>query len=107
MPDDHYLTWIFESIFASSAATIVSGALAERCQLTTYVVFSFLMTSFIYPVVCAWDWGGGWLEQGGLHDFAGTTTIHLVGGTAAVCGAYILGERIGKAEARKKREEER
>lgn len=56
------------------------------------------MTSFIYPVVAAWDWGGGWLQQRGFHDFAGTSTIHLVGGTAGLCGAYILVERIGKSK---------
>jgi len=100
MPEDHYLLWIFHFAYASTAATIVSGSLAERTQLTTYILFSFLMTSFIYPVVCAWNWGGGWLQQRGFHDFAGVTTIHLVGGTAGLCGAYILGERLGKEKSR-------
>jgi len=98
MPEDHYLLWIFHFAFASTAATIVSGSLAERTQLNAYILFSFLLTSFIYPVVAAWNWGGGWLPQRGVHDFAGVTTIHLVGGTAGLCGAYILGERIGKSK---------
>ena len=101
MPEDHYLLWIFHFAFASTSATIVSGSLAERTQLNTYVLFSFILTSFIYPVVAAWNWGGGWLMQRGFHDFAGVTTIHLVGGTAGLCGAYILGERLGKEKHRK------
>lgn len=104
LPEDHYLLWIFHFAFASTAATIVSGSLAERTQLNTYIIFSFLMTSFIYPVVAAWNWGGGWLAQHGFHDFAGVTTIHLVGGTAGFCGAWILGERYGKDKDRKVKE---
>lgn len=63
-------------------------------------MFSFLQTGFIYPVVVAWTWGGGWLQQRGFHDFAGVTTIHLVGGCAGFCGAAILGERYGKEKDR-------
>lgn len=106
MPEDHYLLWIFHFAFASTSATIVSGSLAERTQLNTYILFSFLLTSFIYPVVAAWNWGGGWLQQRGFHDFAGVTTIHLVGGTAGLCGAAILGERLGKEKHRKAMEQQ-
>lgn len=60
-----------------------------------------MMTSFIYPVVIAWTWGGGWLEQKGFHDFAGAATINIVGGCAGLCGAYVLGERYGKDKDRK------
>jgi len=98
MSKDHYLIWIWQFAFASTSSTIVSGSLAERCQIYAYIGFSFFLTSFIYPVMVAWNWGGGWLYQRGFHDFAGVTTVHLVGGTAAVCGAYMLGERIGKSK---------
>jgi Amt family ammonium transporter len=106
--EDHFLNWIFHFSYASTSATIVSGALAERCQLNTYVIFSFIQTSFIFPVVCAWNWGRGWLYVMGFHDFAGSATVHLVGGTAAFWGAWIIGERYGKAkqrDAKKKNEE--
>lgn len=96
---DQYLIFIWQFAFASTSSTIVSGSLAERCQIYTYIGFSFLLTSFIYPVVVAWNWGGGWLYQRGFHDFAGVTTVHMVGGAAALCGAYMLGERIGKSKA--------
>jgi Amt family ammonium transporter len=61
MAPDNYESWIFQAAFAATASTIVSGSLAERCQLNTYLIFSFTMTSFVYPVVVAWIWGGGWL----------------------------------------------
>ena len=106
---NYYLLWIFQFSFAATSATIVSGSLAERTQLPAYLVFSTIMTGFIYPVVVGWCWGGGWLgdasEEGkGFHDFAGTGIVHLVGGTAGFIGAYILGPRYGKeknAEDRK------
>ena len=97
--EDHYLNWIFHFSFAATSATIVSGALAERCQLNTYVIFSFLQTTIIYPIVVAWTWGRGWLFTLGFEDFAGTTVVHVVGGTAALWGAIILGERYGKSRA--------
>ena len=106
MPEDHYLLWIFECAFSTTAASIVSGSLAERCQLTSYVLFSFLLTSFIYPVGAAWNWGGGWLEQRGFHDFAGVTTIHMVGGVCGFCGAAILGERLGMERYRQKQRDQ-
>lgn len=100
LPEDNYLLFIFEFSFAATAASIVAGSLAERTQLITYIIFSFLMTSFIYPVVVHWVWGKGWLEANGFRDFAGVACVHLVGGTAGLWGAVILGERYGKAKVR-------
>ena len=96
-----YLLWIFHFSFAATSATIVSGALAERTQLPSYLGFSALMTGFIYPVVVGWCWGGGWLgdaskEGKGFHDFSGSGIVHIVGGTAGFIGAAVLGPRHGK-----------
>jgi Amt family ammonium transporter len=109
MAYDNYKWWIFQYSFAATSATIVSGSLAERCQLTTYICFSFFMTSFIYPVVVAWvwavdelddgtktGWGTGWLKNLGYVDFAGSSVVHVVGGICALWGAKILGPRYGK-----------
>ena len=101
--DDHFLNWIFHFSFAATSSTIVSGALSERCQLNTYIIFSFIQTTIIYPIVVAWTWGRGWLYTLGFQDFAGTTVVHVVGGTAALWGAIILGERYGKSKADEKR----
>ncbi|QMS84638.1 ammonium transporter [Candidatus Xianfuyuplasma coldseepsis] len=87
---------IFQTVFAATAATIVSGAMAERTKFASYLVFSFVITLVIYPVVGHWVWGGGWLSELGFHDFAGSTVVHSVGGWAALMGAFILGPRIGK-----------
>jgi ammonium transporter, Amt family len=94
--DNHYLMWCFQFSFAATAATIVSGSLAERTQLLAYFVFSFIMTAFIYPVVVGWTWGGGWLSGLGFHDFAGTGIVHMVGGVAGFVGAAVIGPRHGK-----------
>ena len=91
-----YLQWILQFSFAATCATIVSGSLAERTQLPSYLAFSALMTGFIYPVVVGWTWGGGWLSSKGFHDFSGSGLIHVVGGTAGFIGATILGPRHGK-----------
>lgn len=91
-----YAFMIFQTVFAATAATIVSGAMAERTKFASYLIFSFVITLFIYPVVGHWVWGGGWLSELGFHDFAGSTVVHSVGGWSALVGAYILGPRIGK-----------
>lgn len=91
-----YAFMIFQTVFAATAATIVSGAMAERTKFTSYLIFSFIITLVIYPTVGHWIWGGGWLYQLGFHDFAGSTVVHSVGGWTALIGAYILGPRIGK-----------
>lgn len=98
---DHYATWIFQFSFAATAATIVSGSLAERTKLPTYIVYSALMTGFIYPVVVAWTWGGGWLMKCGFSDFAGTGIVHMVGGVAGFVGTAVLGPRLEKKKNRR------
>lgn len=91
-----FVFWIFQAVFAATAATIVSGAMAERTKFTSYLVYSVFLTAFIYPVVGHWIWGGGWLSEMGMVDFAGSTVVHSVGGWAALAGAIILGPRLGK-----------
>lgn len=92
---------IFQTVFAATAATIVSGAMAERTKFMGYLVYSFFITLFIYPIFGSWAWGGlldggGWLEKLGFLDFAGSTVVHSVGGWLALAGAIVLGPRIGK-----------
>ena len=93
----------FQTMFAATAATIVSGAVAERIEFKSYLIYSVLISAFVYPVSGHWIWGGlageasrGWLEQLGFHDFAGSTVVHSVGGWIALAGAMALGPRIGK-----------
>ncbi len=88
--------WLFQVVFAGAAATIVAGAVAERMKFVSYLIYSFLLTSFIYPVVGHWVWGGGWLSDLGFHDFAGSTVVHGVGGVSALVGAWMLGPRLGR-----------
>jgi ammonium transporter, Amt family len=88
--------FIFQLVFAATAATIVSGAVAERMKFAGYLAVSVLMTGLIYPVVSHWQWGGGWLAQAGFYDFAGSSIVHMTGGMAGLVGAAILGPRIGK-----------
>lgn len=87
---------IFQTVFCATAATIVSGAMAERTKFSVYCIYSILISALIYPVSGHWIWGGGWLSQSGFHDFAGSTAVHMVGGIAALVGAKLLGPRIGK-----------
>ena len=92
---------IFQTVFAATAATIVSGAMAERTKFVGYLVYSFFITLFIYPVFGSWAWGGlldggGWLEKLGFLDFAGSTVVHSIGGWLALAGAIVLGPRVGK-----------
>jgi len=88
--------FFFQLVFAGTAATIVSGAVAERIKFGSFYIFSFLMVGLIYPVVGHWIWGGGWAAKLGMFDFAGSTVVHSVGGWAALAGAMVLGPRIGK-----------
>lgn len=87
---------IFQTVFCATAATIVSGAMAERTRFIAYIIYSAVISLFIYPVVGHWIWGGGWLAQLGFVDFAGSTVVHSVGGWSALVGAAFLGPRIGK-----------
>ncbi len=88
--------FFFQLVFCGTAATIVSGAVAERVKYKSFILFSFILTLLIYPISGHWIWGGGWLSSLGFQDFAGSTAVHSVGGWAALAGALILGPRIGK-----------
>ena len=79
--------WFFQMVFVATAASIVSGALAERVKMWSFFLFTLLLTAIIYPVVGAWTWGGGWLSELGFQDFAGSTIVHSTGGWAALAGA--------------------
>ena len=88
--------WFFQMVFCATAASIVSGTLAERIKIWPFLIFVVVLTGFIYPIQGAWKWGAGWLDAKGFLDFAGSTLVHSTGGWAALCGAIILGARIGK-----------
>lgn len=94
--------FFFQLVFCGTAATIVSGAVAERIKYHSFILFSFIMAVCIYPIVGHWVWGGGWLQQKGFLDFAGSTQVHSIGGWAALAGVLILGPRIGKYGAQGK-----
>lgn len=87
---------IFQTVFAATAATIVSGAMAERTKFNAYLIYSFVVSLIIYPISGHWKWGGGWLNSLGFHDFAGSTLVHSLGGWLALAGAATVGPRIGK-----------
>ena len=91
-----YRDWLFQAVFAATAATIVSGAMAERTKFSGYCIYSVFITALIYPISGHWIWGGGWLSELGFHDFAGSTAVHSVGGWAALVGAITVGARRGK-----------
>ncbi len=88
--------FVFNLVFCATAATIVSGAMAERTKFSAYCIYSGLISLFIYPIEAHWIWGGGWLSKIGFIDFAGSCAIHMVGGIAAIIGAFMVGPRIGK-----------
>ena len=88
--------WFFQMVFVATAASIVSGALAERIRLFPFLIFVALLTGFIYPIQASWEWGAGWLDAMGFSDFAGSTLVHSTGGWAALAGAIVLGPRVGK-----------
>lgn len=91
-----YAVIIFQTVFCATAATIVSGAMAERTKFSSYLIYTIAISAVVYPISGHWIWGGGWLSELGFHDFAGSTAVHMVGGVAALVGAKILGPRIGK-----------
>ena len=94
-----YAFVMFQTVFCATAATIVSGAMAERTKFSAYCVYSIILSMLVYPISGHWIWGGGFLASMGFHDFAGSTAVHMVGGIAALVGAKILGPRIGKYDA--------
>ncbi|GAB4295463.1 MAG: ammonium transporter [Desulfuromonadia bacterium] len=97
----NYAFWMFQVVFAATAATIISGAVAERTKFSAYIVYSFFVSAFIYPIFGSWAWGslykgGGWLASMGFIDFAGSTVVHSIGGWLSLAGAIIVGPRLGK-----------
>ena len=88
--------WFFQMVFVATAASIVSGTLAERIRIFPFLVFTILLSALIYPIQASWVWGGGWLNEMGFSDFAGSTLVHSTGGWAALAGALVLGARKGK-----------
>ncbi len=88
--------WFFQMVFVATTASIVSGALAERVRLWSFFLFIAVLTTFIYPIVGSWTWGGGWLSEMGFQDFAGSTVVHSTGGWAALAGILVVGARTGK-----------
>ena len=88
--------WFFQMVFVATTASIVSGAVAERVKMWSFFLFTLILTAIIYPIIGAWTWGGGWLDQMGFQDFAGSTLVHSTGGWAALAGIMVLGPRLGK-----------
>ncbi len=88
--------WFFQVVFAATAATIISGAMAGRVKFSSYLIYTPFITGLIYPIVTHWVWGGGWLAEQGFLDFAGSGVVHMLGGVAALAGVIVLGPRIGK-----------
>ncbi len=92
----YWTDFLFQAMFAATAATIVSGAVAERIKLSSYLIFTVIFVGLVYPIIGSWKWGGGVLDDWGFYDFAGSTLVHSVGGWGALAGIMILGPRIGK-----------
>ena len=92
----YWTDFLFQAMFAATAATIVSGAVAERIKLPSFMVFSTIFVAVVYTIAGSWKWGGGWLDARGFYDFAGSTLVHSVGGWGALAGVLLLGPRLGK-----------
>ena len=92
----YWTDFLFQGMFAATGATIVSGAVAGRIKLPSFLMFTVVFVGFVYPWVGSWKWGGGWLDQMGFYDFAGSTLVHSVGGWGALAGALLIGPRLGK-----------
>lgn len=92
----YWTDFLFQAMFAATAATIVSGAVAERIKLKAFLIFSTFYVMLVYPIAGSWNWGGGWLKERGFVDFAGSTLVHSVGGWGALAGVILLGPRLGK-----------
>lgn len=92
----YWTDFIFQGMFAATAATIVSGAVAERIKLSSFLIFSVFYVAIVYPIFGSWHWGAGWLAEAGFHDFAGSTLVHSVGGWGALVAIFLLGPRLGK-----------
>ncbi len=94
----YWTEFLFQGMFAATCATIVSGAVAERIKLSSFMLFSFVFVTLVYPIIGSWTWGKGWLDALGFHDFAGSTLVHSVGGWASLACVLLLGARTGKYE---------
>lgn len=94
----YWTDFLYQAMFAATSATVVSGAVAERIKLSSYMIWTVVFTALIYPIIGSWAWGKGWLNTLGFHDFAGSTLVHSVGGWAALAGIILLGARLGKYE---------
>ncbi|WP_366184389.1 ammonium transporter [Flavobacterium ovatum] len=92
----YWTDFLFQGMFAATAATIVSGAVAERIKINSFMIFAIIYVGIVYPIAGSWKWGGGFLDEMGFYDFAGSTLVHSVGGWAALVAIYLLGARIGK-----------
>ncbi len=92
----YWTDFLFQGMFAATAATIVSGAIAERVKLSAYMIFTLIYVGLVYPILGSWKWGGGWLDAMNFYDFAGSTLVHSVGGWGALAGIIIIGSRLGK-----------
>ena len=92
----YWTDFLFQAMFAATAATIVSGAVAERIKLPSFMIFATIFVALVYTIAGSWKWGGGWLDELGFYDFAGSTLVHSVGGWGALAGALLLGPRLGK-----------
>jgi Amt family ammonium transporter len=95
-PMTYWTDFLFQAMFAATAATIVSGAVAERVKLTSFMIYATILVTFLYPITGSWKWGYGWLNTMGFHDFAGSTLVHAFGGFAALAAVIVLGPRLGK-----------
>jgi ammonia channel protein AmtB len=92
----YWTDFIFQAMFAATAATIVSGAVAERVKLKSFMIYAAILVTFLYPITGSWKWGYGWLNTMGFHDFAGSTLVHAFGGFAALAAVLVLGPVPGK-----------
>ncbi|MCF6351606.1 MAG: ammonium transporter [Cyclobacteriaceae bacterium] len=92
----YWTDFLFQAMFAATAATIVSGAIAERVKISGYMIFTLIYVGLVYPFLGSWKWGGGWLDELGFYDFAGSTLVHSVGGWGALAGIIVIGPRLGK-----------
>lgn len=95
-PMTYWTDFLFQAMFAATAATIVSGAVAERIKLGSFMIYATILVTFLYPITGSWKWGYGWLNTAGFHDFAGSTLVHAFGGFAALAAVIVLGPRLGK-----------
>jgi len=96
MAEDNYIMWVYEFAYVVVCCVFFTGPLGERTTMVAYIFYSIILSAYVYPVVVAWVWGGGWLARNGFHDFAGAGVVHIVAGASGFWGCLIIGERYGK-----------